>query len=251
VVFKRHLKAGLITDPDNKLVVWAVPDTATIGNSSFSSSVADKASSNDGKLALRTKQNIKLTTLQVFVRLQIAVSLQSRCQQTLVPRSPVLVVPSRFPRVIFTCLLLLLLLRLCAAPLETFSQRFPAKAPLQVLERLQMAVSRRIRSCHQALVPRSPVLVMLSDLLRVRSTSLLCPILLHLRAASLATRAQRFPEIALLQVFVRPQIAVPQRLRSCQQALVPRSPVLVMLSNLLQVRCKGYLCPFLLRLRSV
>jgi hypothetical protein len=58
VVFKRHLKAGLITDPDNKLVVWALPDTATIGNSSFSSSVADKASSNDGKLALRTKQNV-------------------------------------------------------------------------------------------------------------------------------------------------------------------------------------------------
>jgi hypothetical protein len=51
VVFKRYLKAGLITDPDPKPVVRAVPDTTTIGNDSLGSSAVDKASSNDGKLA--------------------------------------------------------------------------------------------------------------------------------------------------------------------------------------------------------
>jgi hypothetical protein len=259
VVFKRHLEAGLITDPDDKLVARAVPDTTTIGNSSFSSSTisssaADKASSNDGKLALRTNQYIKLTILQVLIRLQVSASLQLRCQQTLAPRSPVLVVPFRFLRVRFTCLLRLLLLHLRAPLSEVSTQRFPVKAPLQVFERLQMAVSQRICPCHQELFPRSPVLVMLSNLLRVRSKRLICPLLLRLCASSLATRAQRFPEKALLQVFEIPRIAVPQRLRSCQQALVLRSPVLVMLSNLLQVRCKGYpclFCPSLLRRRSV
>lgn len=140
VVFKRHLAAGLITEPDNKLVVHTVPDTTTIGNGSFGSSAADKASSNDGRFAPRTEQYIELTTLQVLAR-------ECCYQQASVLRTPVLAMLSRLLRVRFGNPSYPLLLRLRAVPLAIPAQRFPAEALLQVLGRIQVAVSKRLCSC--------------------------------------------------------------------------------------------------------
>jgi hypothetical protein len=72
VIFKRRLKAGLITEPDDKLVVRTVPSSNNIGNGSPNSNAADEVSSNDSTLALRTEQYIELTTLQMSVSPQIA-----------------------------------------------------------------------------------------------------------------------------------------------------------------------------------
>ena len=176
VVFKRHLAAGLITEPDNKLVVQAVPDTTTIGNGSFGSSAADKASSNDGRFALRTEQYIELTTLQVLAR-------QSCCQQAFVQRSPVLAMLFSLLRVRFGHPSYPLLLRVRAVPLVFLAQRFPAEALLQVLVRIRIAVSKRLCSCQQALVSRSRGLVAPSRYPRMRCKRYLCRFLLRLRAA--------------------------------------------------------------------
>ena len=156
VVFKRHLKTGLITGPDHEPVVQAVPDTATIGNSSPGSSAADEASSEDGKLAGMTKQYIGLTALQVSVRLRMAVSqrLQSCCRLTVVPRSLVLVMLSNLSQVRLKSFLCpLLLRRLRALSLAIFGQRFPEKA-LSVANVVPLFLPQTVLSYQNSPLPR-------------------------------------------------------------------------------------------------